>query len=278
MIKISKNDKSAIISEQGGELLALYQGEKNLLWGRDPAVWESSAPLLFPICGRLRDNTYYHKGKTYTLTPHGFAKRMLYQITQQTDDSVRLTIRDNDETFKSYPFSFEFSVTYTLTEQGLQVDFTVSNHSQEPLPYSLGGHWGFALSESIEGYSLRFDAPVSLSREILDGAYISGEKEMLDVQGDTLPLSYHICDNDTWVIRNAPPACTLLLEGREVVRLEYPDSPHLLIWTKPQARFVCLEPWNGMPDGDKCTEITQKDSIHLLAPTQEQKFTHKIIF
>ncbi len=278
MIKLTKNDKSAIISENGGELHALYKGEENLIWCRDPEVWGKSAPLLFPICGRLREGKYFYEGKEYTLSPHGFAGSKVYEVTSQSQDSVTLAIRDDEETRACYPFAFEFAVTYTLTEQALEVVFTVTNFSGVKMPFSFGGHWGFALNESIEGYALRFDQPTKLCREILDGAYISGETEALEVNGDTLPLSYHICDNDTWVIRNAPRACTLLQGERKVVRLEYPDSPHLLIWTKPDARFVCIEPWNGMPDGKECGDIVQKDSIHLLDPAAKQSFSHKIIF
>ncbi len=278
MIKLTKNDTYALIDTEGAQLIALYKGGSNLLWGRDPAVWAQSAPLLFPICGRLRENTYYHNGQAYSMQPHGFAKQSLFAVKEQSEQSVTLSIVDNEQTHKHYPFSFEFSVTYTLSENELNIEFTITNHSNEPMPFSLGGHWGFALEESIDGYSLQFDAPVTLEREILDGAFISGQTAPLATKGNTLPLSYHICDNDTWVIRNAPHACTLMLGEKKVVRLEYPDSPHLLIWTKPDARFVCLEPWNGMPDGKESTELKVKDSICLANPASKTSFAHKILF
>lgn len=278
MIKLTKNDTYALIDTEGAQLIALYKGEHNLLWGRDPAVWAQSAPLLFPICGRLRDNTYYHNDQTYSMQPHGFAKQSLFAVKEQSPQSVTLSIVDNEQTRGCYPFSFEFSVTYTLSDNELKIEFAVANNSDEPLPFSLGGHWGFALEESIENYSLQFDAPVTLKREILDGAFISGQTEQLQTHGNTLPLSYHICDNDTWVIRNAPRACTLYKGEQQVVRLEYPDSPHLLIWTKPDARFVCLEPWNGMPDGKESTQLKGKDSICLADPASKTSFIHKILF
>ncbi len=278
MIKLTLNDNYALIDPQGAQLIALYQGQRNLLWGRDPAVWAQSAPLLFPICGRLRDKTYYHNGVAYSMEPHGFAKQSTFSIKAQSEQSVTLAICDSEETRVCYPFSFEFAVTYTLSQDGLEVTFTVTNQSPETLPFSLGGHWGFALEQSLEGYTLHFDAPVTLEREILDGAFISGQTEELTTVGNTLPLSYHICDNDTWVIRDAPRACTLMQGDKKVVRLEYPDSPHLLIWTKPEARFVCLEPWNGMPDGKESTELKNKDSICLLEANGKASFVHKILF
>jgi galactose mutarotase-like enzyme len=32
------------------------------------------------------------------------------------------------------------------------------------------------------------------------------------------------------------------------LRLEFPDTPYLGIWTKPGAGFLCLEPWHGIAD------------------------------
>ena len=46
MIELKFQDKSALISRQGGELIALYQGDHNIIWCRDGAVWGNSAPLL----------------------------------------------------------------------------------------------------------------------------------------------------------------------------------------------------------------------------------------
>jgi galactose mutarotase-like enzyme len=226
----------------------------------------------------LRENTYFYNGKTYHLNPHGFAKEMPFVPSNQSAESVILTLSDTPETKKAYPFAFAFAVEYKLTDNGLCVTFRVTNHSENELPFSLGGHWGFALKEKIDSYGIVFDDPLKLYREVLDGAYISGEQEQLQVYGNRLPLSYHICDNDTYVLANAPPACTLFHGDEAVVRLEYPDSPHLLIWTLPDAHFVCLEPWNGMPDGNKSTDITQKPSIHLLPAGQSKSFVHRIIF
>lgn len=278
MITLSYQNKKALVSPEGGELIALYEGEHNLLWCRDPEIWGKSAPLLFPICGRLREGKYLYEGKTFEMAAHGFAGKKEYKVLSQSESAVTLAITEDEETLACYPFAFEFAVTYTLSDKGLEVIFTVTNRDDKTLPYSLGGHWGFALEESIEGYALRFDTPTEIERDVLDGAYISGEKERLETRGELLPLSYHICDNDTWVLRDAPRACTLLQGEKEIVRLEYPDSPHLLIWTKPEARFVCIEPWNGMPDGKTSGDITQKDSIHLLKAGATQSFVHKIIF
>ena len=32
------------------------------------------------------------------------------------------------------------------------------------------------------------------------------------------------------------------------LRMSYPDTPYLGVWTKPGAPFICIEPWHGVAD------------------------------
>ena len=52
--------------------------------------------------------------------------------------------------------------------------------------------------------------------------------------------------------------------GRAIV-LEREDFPHLALWTKPGAPFLCIEPWTGEPDPDGFSgELFDRPSIRLL--------------
>ncbi|NJN35002.1 MAG: hypothetical protein HC817_12845, partial [Saprospiraceae bacterium] len=44
------------------------------LCGRAMRHFGVKSPVLFPIVGGLKDNTYYFKGEKYTLPRHGFAR------------------------------------------------------------------------------------------------------------------------------------------------------------------------------------------------------------
>jgi hypothetical protein len=53
----------------------------------------------------------------------------------------------------------------------------------------------------------------------------------------------------------------------------FPDLPHLGIWTKPGAGFVCIEPWQGHAspvgfDG----ELAEKPGIVPIAPGDGRRF------
>ena len=60
MITISNATFAAKIAKKGAELKSLVRlsDGKEFMWGSDPAYWEDSAPMLFPICGRLNGNRY----------------------------------------------------------------------------------------------------------------------------------------------------------------------------------------------------------------------------
>ena len=72
---ISNEFLRAGISTLGAELISLTDGAgREYIWQRGPSVWNRSAPLLFPVIGRLRDGRYTHRGAEYLMGRHGFAR------------------------------------------------------------------------------------------------------------------------------------------------------------------------------------------------------------
>jgi galactose mutarotase-like enzyme len=68
----------ATIKTHGAELCSLKdaQGIK-LIWQAGTA-WPRHAPLLFPIVGRLKNDQLRHRGTTFPMTQHGFARDQLF--------------------------------------------------------------------------------------------------------------------------------------------------------------------------------------------------------
>ena len=74
-MKELSNDKITIqIADHGAELISICANETEYLWQADPQFWGRHSPVLFPIVGRVWNNTYRHEGKTYSLGQHGFAR------------------------------------------------------------------------------------------------------------------------------------------------------------------------------------------------------------
>ncbi len=82
MFTIENAKIKAVINAKGAELTSLVNKENQLdyMWAGDPAVWGKHSPVLFPIVGTLKNNTYCYNGKEYQLPRHGFARDKQFAV------------------------------------------------------------------------------------------------------------------------------------------------------------------------------------------------------
>ncbi len=276
-----KNDRlSAEISTHGAELRSLRDDTGHeYLWCGDPAVWERTAPVLFPICGGLLNKQYVHDGKTYTLANHGFGQHLPYEVAASSQTSLTLVLRDSPETRAVYPFSFAFFVTFTLEGASLVITYRTENTGTVPLYYADGAHESYACPGGIQDYDVVFDEPETLYRTVLDGCYLAKETELVPTNGRVLAMSYHHMDNDSLYFGhlNSHGASLLHRATGRGVHVAFADFKHFLLWTKQGAPYLCLEPWNGSPDAvDSDGILAHKDSMFTLAPGESRQNVHTI--
>lgn len=254
MITIKNEYLTATINPLGAELKSL----KNLktgfeyLWQADPAYWNRSAPILFPIVGEVKNGTYRVDGNEYSLSRHGFARDSVFEITKHTDDEVVLTLKSNPETVKKYPFEFEFSVSYLLQENSILTTFTIRNPSTQNIYFSVGAHPGFNLpAKQVEDYYIEFEKPETLERWLLKDNVFSGETETVVSNSNRLPLTASLFEKDAIVFKNMASKKLSLksFSGDYTLTMDFDGFPYFGIWTKPNCHeFVCLEPWCGLAD------------------------------
>ncbi len=116
------------IGALGAEMISLKDADgRDLLWNGDAAFWTGRAPLLFPIVGRLTNDTLIHDGVAYPMTQHGFARRRPFELMSASDSRATFRLVDDDETRKQYPFAFGLYITYTLNEATLTIEARVHN-------------------------------------------------------------------------------------------------------------------------------------------------------
>src|SRR6188508_2130646 len=96
------------INEKGAELNSLISKDTGLeyMWSGDPAVWGKTSPILFPIVGALKKDTYTYENKSYNLSRHGFARDSIFQIVTKQDDSVIFSLSSTPASREKYPFDF----------------------------------------------------------------------------------------------------------------------------------------------------------------------------
>jgi galactose mutarotase-like enzyme len=242
---------AATILAQGAELCSLKDPHGlELLWQAGPE-WRRHAPLLYPIVGKLKNDELRHRGKTYPMTQHGFARDHRFEWIEREPDRCTLVLTDNAETRSRYPFAFRLAVTYALQQSDLDVTLEITNTGEEILPASIGAHpafnWPLLSGLEKEAYALTFSneepAPV---RRLKDGLLRSAP-EPTPIHGKTLALSERLFDDDAVILdRLASTSVRYAADRGPSIEMSWEGFPELGVWSKPGgAPFVCIEPWHG---------------------------------
>lgn len=251
------------ISPKGAELVSIFKGKENYLWEIDRNFWDKTSPVLFPIIGGLKNDSYEFEGRKYQLPRHGFARECEFEITEKTDDSATFTLKYSEKTLEVYPFEFTLSIQYNIIENKLFIKYIVSNASSKKMYYSIGAHPAFSIDGDFENYSLEFDQSENLISHKLSDNLFSGETKEVALEGKILPLNYSLFEQDAIVLKNSTTSnLTLLKNNVPKLKVSFPDFPFLGIWTKKNAPFICIEPWLGLADSHQSSgKIEEKEGI-----------------
>ncbi|HLI92921.1 MAG TPA: aldose 1-epimerase family protein [Puia sp.] len=274
MYTIENHDLNVRIHPKGAELQSIYGKHTGLeyLWGGDPAFWARHSPLLFPIVGALKCNTYYFEGKAYTLPRHGFARDKEFTVQAQSGDSIQFLLTSDQQTLAVYPFEFELRVSYQLRPVGLATTYQVQNRSASPIYFSLGAHPAFRVplvpGTAYSDYYLEFDGVQNAPRwPISKDGLIEREPQPLLQGTAVLRLDKQLFQKDALVFKQLVSTGVTLRSGRTPrgLRIDFPGFPYLGIWDAPGADFVCIEPWCGIADSvGSDQQLATKEGINRL--------------
>ncbi len=280
MIILNNGKLTAEISEKGAELKSLKNCDREYIWCGNPEVWSGTAPVLFPILGFLKDDKCIIKGKEYHIPKHGIARRRIFNVESSTENKAVFLLKSDSETLKCYPYEFELRVIFTLNSDSLSVEYNIKNLNNDIMYFSLGAHEAYATEGIIEDYDVIFEENETLDTMLLDGFLMSNKKLHLFENTNTLPIKEEYFEMDTLIFGNLKSKSVVLknrLNGKKL-KVEFPDAEYLAIWHVPNAKYLCIEPWNGLPDySDTDYDFTKKAGIIKLEPFCEYSNTHKII-
>jgi len=261
-------DESArleVVPERGGIVTVWQVGGKNLFYldterfTHPELSVRGGIPILFPICGNLPDNTYTHKGQTYTLKQHGFARELPWEVmAQSTEDGASLTVglSSSDLTLASYPFDFEIAFTYKLQGNALIIHQRYINRSTEMMPFSTGFHPYFAVTDKsqlqVEIPATRFYSQVDRASHDFSGSF--------DFDTDEIDAAFVN-------VTGQSASVTDPVQGLRMAIDYDPLFSTLVFWTVKGKDFYCLEPWtasrNAMNTGENLIHLEPGTSLEL---------------
>ncbi len=293
LITIQNDYLQVTISTYGAEVHSIkYLGEEKL-WNADPKVWDCHSPVLFPICGRLKDNFYTYEGVRYEMKIHGFAWKSEFELISHEKTSATFLLTSNEETKKSYPFDFAFKVMYKLSGESMQTYYIVENTDNKPIYYNVGSHEAYKINgKELENHSILFEKGETVrATTIVEGLIIDNIYD-LPTQNGNFPLRKAYFDSksimpnglpsgDSVIIESIPSKNATLLHNNEpILSTYYNDFENLVMWTIIDADFLAIEAWNGVDDYyDTCTQVLQeKKGIEKLEKGEMKTFYHSVTF
>lgn len=265
---ISNEFITANINHKGAELFSLQANDtkKEYIWKGNPDFWGKHSPVLFPIVGTLKNNSYTLNNQKYSLSRHGFARDMTFELIEKTKNSAIFSIQSNKETLKVYPFDFEFQIHYSIEEKNLIIQYKVINKNQSKMPFSIGAHPAFALNGNFENYAIEFEKDETLVYHLLENDLISSKTETLEKTDNLVKLNYSLFENDALIFKSLiSKKLAVLHNNNPLLKVHFQGFPHLGIWTKKDAPFLCIEPWHGYSDTNETTgNLFEKEGIQVI--------------
>lgn len=278
---------SVNILHKGLEISSIKSKKTNLeyMWSADPKVWGSHAPVLFPAIGSFKNNTCTIDGASYEIPKHGFVRNNEdFEVIEKDDTNLVVSLRDSELTMKMYPFNFTLTISFSLVGKELKVDHKVKNTGAKLLPFSLGGHPGFACplhdNEEYNNYYLEFEQQETASTTLLShNGLITDRSKPILVKSRKLRLHDHLFDEDALIFKNLKSNSVSLKSSlsNQQLRVKFSDFDYLGIWAKPKANFVCIEPWIGIADHENTDgDFLKKEGSKLLESGKDFSASYSI--
>lgn len=246
------------IDAHGAEMKSLIDNcsGQEYLWCGDAAYWGRTSPILFPLVGNYREKQSCFDGKWYSLSQHGFARDMDFELVSEKGDEIWFALEDSPETLEKYPFGFRLELGYRMQGRTVEVLWRVTNKNDREMYFSIGGHPAFNCplreGEKQTDYRIGFDTCEPLTASVLDeNGTVSERTKVLELTDGMLQITDSLFDEDALIVEHdqAHKVALYTPEGEKYLEVKF-EAPLFGIWSPAgkHAPFVCIEPWYGRSD------------------------------
>jgi len=277
MDMLETSDVRIIVNRTGGELISLARRDSAGHWRgflyRDgetnaPASgWANHATVMGYFLHRLWKEQSIYRGAVIRGGNHGFLRHFAFDPPEVTEHALRYRVPVSRIPSDAYPLKVSLELSYTLSEDGLRVEFFFTN--QEPdldAHVSFGLHPGFAVSSVSqcnvlfpEGTYVRYYAP---------GNFLDGHEEEIRFGGGEMPFDKaKLADSYLIGLQGVPRRVFVLEDANLGYRtvFDFSEVPFLTLWSDKET-FLCVEPCWGLPDSNPPRPFEQKIGIQTIPP------------
>ena len=252
------------VSTTGGVLTSIKSKDGlEYLWQGDPAYWANQAPLLFPICGSIRDNQAAIGDNKKTQMPrHGIVRGREFDCEQQSMHSVTMAIASDDE---------------------------MMEHLKDAMPFFVGGHPAFncplVAGDDYTDYYVEFEQEetCSVPEQLTEIGLLNLQNRTDFLKGTKrLPLSFDLFAKDAITFDELKSRSVKLASDKHghSVTMEFEEFPYFILWTTAnRGPFLAMEPWLGLSTcSDESDQFEEKRGVQFAAPGESKSFAFTMTF
>lgn len=199
---------------------------------------------LIPFSNRIKNGHFQWRDKSINLplnflpekhAIHGFGWQSEWQITEQSNTQLVLSYKNN---CAQWPFDFAAKQIFTLTDNTLEIELHIENHSNEPMPCGLGFHPYFTKTEQVKvetGANQMWAVDNEcLPTDIVTSPIAGGNKKYFNIADHQL---------DNALLWPTPKATIDWPEwALEAELTSSKNCPFLVCYSPSKEDFFCLEP------------------------------------
>jgi galactose mutarotase-like enzyme len=235
-------------------------------------------PILFPFNGRCfdRGDIFFWRGADGVRRPipiHGIARQGTFNVTRSDPHGFVAQFLPDAEAHTSYPFDYEFTVTYRFEPFGLACEFALTNFGAEPIPWSAGHHFYFKVpwreGAARSDYVIRIPATKRLRQSPANGQLIPGPTLLAEenLGNPALIDTFHTGLRSNEVSFGEKKGNDPIVVRLGTDKVPPPDATFVTWTLADDSPFYCVEPWMGPANAAE-----HKVGLQLVQPRETKKF------
>lgn len=265
MITLKTNrSQLQIISQFGGVLadLQLFNGKETIaILDSYQSIEDAEAKayykshFLLPFPNRMKNGRYDFDGKSYQFPVndantnnnlHGFLETIPMEIItkEENDNQGIIILKGSSDGFDYYPFSFDFSLKYTLTASQLGIQTTIKNTGNTKIPIGFGWHPYFKLdTEKVN--DLKMQLPDCQFVKVNNRMMPTGETQDYLTFSDLTKIGDTTLDNCFILNNSDKEKATITLQSETTTLNIWQETkafPYFQIYTPDSRESIAIEP------------------------------------